>query len=165
MLAAGAVGGRVEIFDAESGTARHSLPAHAFGVTALAWRPGSSELVTAGQDGKVKLWDARGGREIACLEGGDQWVEHVAWRSNGKELATAAGRVLRFWNNDGRLLRSHSEHPSTISDIKWVPAKSEVAAACYGGLICWASDRDKPVRSFSYKGSILTTAWSPDAGL
>ena len=52
-------------------------------------------------------------------------MEHVTWCSDGKELATAAGRALRLWSNDGPLLRSYSDNPSTISDIKWVPAKAE----------------------------------------
>lgn len=162
MLVAGSISGRVDIFGAQDGTLRHSQPAHAFGLTALAWRPGASQFATAGQDGKVRLWNADDGDEIACVEGGDAWVEHAAWRADGGELATAAGRLVRFWSADGTLMRSHAEHPSTIADIKWVPDKNEVAAACYGGLICWSSDRDKPLRKFSYKGSLLAIAWSPN---
>jgi WD40 repeat protein len=162
MLAAGSVSGRVNIFDAQDGTLRHSLSAHAFGLAALAWRPGSSQFATAGQDGKVRLWNADDAREFACLEGGDAWVEHLAWRSDANELASAAGRILRLWSSDGSLLCSHPEHPSTIADIKWVPKKSEVTAACYGGLVCWSSDQSKPLRKFSYKGSILAIASSPD---
>jgi len=163
MLAAGSISGHVSIFDAQDGTLRHSLAAHAFGLTALAWRPGALQFATAGQDGKVRLWDADNAHQIVCLEGGDTWVEHLAWRSDGNELASAAGKTLRLWRSDGSLLCSHDAHPSTIADIKWVPEKDEVAAACYGGLMCWSSDRTRPVRKFMYKGSLLTTSWSPNS--
>jgi WD40 repeat protein len=162
MLAADSISGRVSIYDAEDGTLRYSLSAHAFGLAALAWRPGASQLATVSQDGKVRLWDADNAHQIACLEGGDVWVEHLAWRSDANELASAAGRILRLWSSDGSLMCSHAEHPSTIADIKCVPKKNEVAAACYGGLICWSSDQSKPLREFPYKGSTLAVAWSPD---
>lgn len=72
-------------------------------------------------------------------------------------------RVERFvCGTTQGLLCSCSDHPSTITDIKWVPGREEVSAAVYGGLICWRADQDKPVRKFEYKGSVLATAWSPD---
>ncbi|HEV3114538.1 MAG TPA: hypothetical protein VGY99_28970, partial [Candidatus Binataceae bacterium] len=82
------------------------------------------------------------GSEIGRLDGGDPWVEYAAWRADGKVPATAAGRTLRLWDHAGGLLCSCSDHPSTITDIKWVPGREEVSAAVYGGLICWRADQD-----------------------
>jgi len=162
MVAAGAIDGSVTVFDAEDGKIRHVVRALTFGLTTLAWRPGTSEFATGGHDGNIRLWNAVTGSELGRLEAGDSWVERVAWQADGKVLATAAGRSLRLWDNAGRPLRSHSDHPSTIADIKWIPGKDEVSAAVYGGLICWRPDQDKPVRKFEYKGSVLAIAFSPD---
>ena len=93
MIAAGAIGGSVTVFDAEDGKIRHVVSAHSFGLTTLAWRAGTSEFATGGRDGSIRLWNAVTGSELGRLEAGDSWVERVAWRAHGNRLATAAGKI------------------------------------------------------------------------
>jgi WD40 repeat protein len=143
------------------------LPGHKFGTTAVGWSPDGCHFASAGQDGKIKLWDLIHARERLALDGGAAWVESIAWNQgngNGAVLATAAGRKLRLWGRDGRLLHQYPDHPSTITDAKWLPASNSslLASAAYGQLALWDAKSGKAVKTFEWKGSILAIAVSPN---
>jgi WD40 repeat protein len=84
---------------------------------------------------------------------------------DGERLATGAGRKLRLWTPAGDLLRECSPHASTVTDIAWHPSRQQLATACYGGVSFWQPDRTEAVRRFTWKGSLLTLAWSPNGKL
>ena len=170
LLAVAAVGGPITIFGLDGHVAGR-LPGHSFGATALAWRPGTATLASAGQDGKVRLWDVARGVEVAALAAGAAWVERLAWSPDGAWLATAAGRKLRLWGPDGVLVREYPAHASTIADIAWLnptrlpevnPTGPILAAAAYGGLTLWSPEQEEPLVRFAWKGSSLVLAPSPD---
>ena len=78
-------------------------------------------------------------------------------------LATTAGRKLRLWNgDDGQLIQDYPDHSSTISDVSWQPGKQVLTSTAYGTIMFWQPDRNEPLRSLEWKGSILVMAWSPD---
>jgi WD40 repeat protein len=108
------------------------------------------------------LWDVRLDRLVKELNCGAEWVEHIAWSDNGRLLATAAGRKLKVWTKDGELVQQYPDHPNTIAAIAWKARSEEVASACYGQLQFWSPDGVEPLRAFSWKGSMLSLAWSPD---
>src|SRR5262249_50059476 len=114
-----------------------------------------------GQDGKVRLWDPATGEQRADLAGGAGWVEHVTWHPSADVLLSAAGRKMRLWAPDGRPLREFSDHPATISDLKWRPQTEELTSACYGGVALWSIQNSVPTRKLEWKGSVLALAWSP----
>jgi WD40 repeat protein len=203
-LAAATADGPIALFDAANGTWRHTLPGHALGTLAIAWRPDSAVLTSAGQDGKIRFWERETGAEQAALLGGGAWVERIAWSepptprgpvARGRNavsqpapaasaapiLASAAGKVLRFWDESGTLLREVRDHPSTIADLAWMPGTGRItprdqapdavtpsdssailAVATYGGLTLRRPDRDEPLGRYAWQGSTLVIAWSPD---
>jgi WD40 repeat protein len=77
-------------------------------------------------------------------------------------LVSAAARKLRLWDPQGRPVREYPDQPSTIAGIQWRPGTQEFASAAYGQLAIWRPDSPEPLRTFTWKGSILTLAWSPD---
>jgi WD40 repeat protein len=165
LLAAASISGPIVIFN-EAGDVVHRLKGHGFGTAALAWSPDGTVLASAGQDGKVRLWNPETGEEIAALAGGASWVESLAWspRYEGRPsiLASAAGKSLRFWQADGTLISEHTKHTSTIADLAWHPKKKALATACYGLVTTWEPGKDVPTEVYSWKGSHLKLAWSPD---
>lgn len=161
-LAAAATGGPIILFDEESGAVRHPLPGHGFSTATIAWSADGALLASAGQDGMVRVWDAATGEERWSGAGGGAWVDKVAWCPTAPLLASAAGRKLRLWNASGELLREYRNHPSTITDLQWMPGSQELTVTHYGGLTFWSADGDEPLRRFQWQGSTLVLAWSPD---
>ncbi len=161
-LAAAAASGTVCVFDAASGECVQRLAAHRFGTTKLAWHPQDARFASAGMDGRVRIWDARCDGLVSELDCGSEWVEHLAWSDNGRLLATAAGRRLKLWTRDGELVREYAEHPHTIAAIAWRADAEELVSACYGQLQFWVPGREETQRTLSWKGSMLSLAWSPD---
>jgi WD40 repeat protein/DNA-binding SARP family transcriptional activator len=49
--------GTARVWDAETGTVRHTLLGHSGFVLSVAWSPDSSRLVTGGSDGTAKVWE------------------------------------------------------------------------------------------------------------
>jgi WD40 repeat protein len=161
-LAAASAIGTVYIFEAASGNCFQQLSAHLFGATQVAWHPRDDRFATAGKDGFVRLWDAGPDGLVKELNCGAEWVEHIAWSDNGRLLATAAGRRLRVWTKDGELVQEYPDHSNTIAAIAWKTGAEELASACYGRLQFWTPDSSEALRTFSWKGSMLSLAWSPD---
>jgi WD40 repeat protein len=161
-LAAASASGAVSIFETGGGQCVQQLTAHRFGATRVAWHPQLSLLATAGQDGMVRLWEPRLDGLFAELNCGAEWVEHLAWSDSGNYLATAAGRKLKVWDKAGTLVREYPDHPHTIADITWKADSEELVSACYGQLKFWSPEEAQAQRTFSWKGSMLALAWSPD---
>jgi WD40 repeat protein len=161
-LAAASATGTVCVFNAADGTCDQQLSAHRFGATQLVWHPRNAVFATAGQDGYARLWAAGQDRATRELDCGAEWVEHIAWSDDGRLLATAAGRKLKIWSQDGCLMREFPDHPNTIAAIEWKAGADELASACYGHVRLWTPDRSEARRSFAWKGSMLSLAWSPN---
>lgn len=161
-LAAMSASGTVSIFDSKTGACVQQRNGYRFGGTQVAWHPQDVRLATAGQDGFVRLWDAKLGSLVAELPCGAEWVEHILWSDNGRLLATAAGRKLKVWSKEGELVQEYPDHPNTIAAIAWRNGTEELVSACYGQLQFWIPDSSESPRRFSWKGSMLSLAWSPD---
>jgi|ERR1700733_3576622 WD40 repeat protein len=161
-LAAVSASGTVCVFDTVNGDCVQKLSAHRFGATQVSWHRQDARFATAGQDGFVRLWDARFDGLVRELNCGAEWVEHIAWSPNGRLLATAAGRKLKLWTKEGELVREYPDHPNTIAAIAWKAGTEELASACYGQLQFWAPDKPEALGTFSWKGSMLSLAWSHD---
>jgi WD40 repeat protein len=161
LLAAG-VSGSVALYRAADGHLLQTYTAHDLGTTALAWFPDGSGFATAGQDGHIRFWGLENTQATQELAGGTAWVEHLAWSPSGQILASAAGRHLRLWSRGGELLQSYPPQNSTIADLAWKPGQEQLAVATYGTLRLFDPQKADFLREFTWKGSILTLAWSPD---
>jgi WD40 repeat protein len=109
LLAAASTAGAITLYDAATGTVKHTLAGHADGTNCLAWMPPmqmsdvrnqksdltggnltsdlrpltSLILATGGQDGCVRFWDTSTGAQTAEAKLGHAWVEHLCWASSG----------------------------------------------------------------------------------
>ena len=162
LITAASADGPIALFDAKTGQLRFNLPGHGFGTASIAWSADGQHLASAGQDGKVRLWNPTTSQQTREMPGGAAWVERVAWCPTANILASAAGKKLRLWNLDGEIVREYADHPSTIADIQWKPKEPILAATAYGKLFLWSPEQQDAVSDFSWQGSMLVLAWSPD---
>jgi WD40 repeat protein len=161
-LGVASISGSIQILNASSGGLERVFQGHRFGASVVHWNPAGDRFATAGQDGKVRLWSPSSEAALDELDGGSEWVEHLTWSPCGRYLLSAAGRKLRLWNAEGRLLREYPDHTNTIAGVSWNPRTEELASACYGHVHIWRPESEKPVRTFLWKGSMLSLAWSRD---
>lgn len=143
------------------GAVRWDREVHAGGVLALAWQPGGARLATVGQDGRARLWGPDGAAQ-AELAGDAAWVEQVAWSPDGELLAFASGRFVHVVRASGAPLVRLGPHPSTVTGLAWNRRGERVAASHYGGVSIWTARTGGAVRTLTWKGSMISLAWSPD---
>lgn len=160
-VVAATVGGPVLILDAATGVTRHTLAGHKSGTTSVAWVDDGT-VATTGQDGCVRLWEASNGIERLSLDAGSKWVERLAISPCRTFLAAAAGKKLRLWDSNGRLVQDYPDHPSTVTDLRWRPDETELISSAYGGVWFWSPTIPEPTQRFEWKGSVLAFALSPD---
>lgn len=156
------VGGQLAVLSRDAGSLAYRRDAHAFGAMSLSWHPSNAVLATSGADGQVRLWETGSGDAMATLDAGDKWVERVQWSSDGSLLAAAAGKQVRIWNLDLRVVRDFPKHRATVTDLRWQPGANVLCATSYGGVTLLDPNEEKPVRQFSWQGSSLVARWSPD---
>jgi WD40 repeat protein len=162
LLAAAGLGGPIHLLDSATGQSFRTLPGHETGTQCISWSHDGALLASGGQDGRVKIWSPASGRLLHDLAGGAAWVEQVAFAPRHPLLVSAAGRHLKLWNVDGSCLREYAPHPSTIADVQWQHNNLFFISAAYGQLATFKPDSPEPVKTFPWKGSILSVAWSPD---
>lgn len=163
-LAAVTVEGSVFLIDNHGDSAFFRLLGqHAGGANAVSWRADGAEFSTAGHDGLVKIWDGLSGEQVSELEAGDLWVAKVAYAPRRNVLATAAGRHLKLWSDYREAFYESSDHSSTIADVGWNPDGSGLAVAAYNGITLHVPGKQSQPRKYTWKGSSLVLAWSPDA--
>ncbi|MEM9826395.1 MAG: WD40 repeat domain-containing protein [Planctomycetota bacterium] len=139
------------------------IGSHVGGANSVSWRRDGAKFATAGHDGLVKVWDGTSGTPIRSLEAGNAWVTKALYSPRCNVLATAAGRQLKLFSDDHKVIYDSPDHPSTIADIAWNPRGPGIAAAANRGVTLHLSAAGGEPRRFRWKGSSLVLKWSPDA--
>jgi WD40 repeat protein len=174
--------GQIQLWNAETGALVRNFEGNTRGVTALAWTPGGSRVVSGAgyhHENVAILWDAETGREIRVFEGHSGWVSGVAVSPDGTVLLTASqDQTLRTWSLEtGQPLRTFTEaenRGANWTPPPWTPWETDwhcVALsptgrlALSGGsdLVLWDVASAEPIRLLrrSRGGWVLAVAFSP----
>ena len=82
-----------------TGTAIATLAGHTAGVTAVAFSPDGTRILTGSGDGTARLWDAATGTTVATLAGHTAPVTTVAFSPDGTHVLTGSGDgTARLWD-------------------------------------------------------------------
>jgi WD40 repeat protein len=96
--------GTARVWDAETGTLRHTLFGHSGLVHSVAWSPDSSRLVTGGSDGTAKVWeiDHEGVRERWSLSAQESksGIVGVAFSPDGSRVMAGDADIsaVKVWD-------------------------------------------------------------------
>ena len=167
-LVAGGIEGEVGIIDVATSEFTRRWSAHTFGLASIALSPGGERTATCGHDGAMRIWDVAGGSLAAECELPDRWGARAEYSPSGNSIGVAAGKAVSIFNTDGTLVRALPSLKNTVSDIAWKPRTNAgepeiLASSGYGGVHLWRADLDARAKLFSWRGSSLVLAWSPDA--
>jgi WD40 repeat protein len=97
----------IRLFDARTGEARGVLEGHVGTISALAFSPDGTRLVSGASDFTVKVWQVVTGKELLSFKEHRDMVQDVAWSANGQRIASV-GRdaVLKVIQSEGALAPS-----------------------------------------------------------
>jgi WD40 repeat protein len=147
--------GTVHIAGESGGADWTSVTVHDGAVLDFAPDPTGDGFISGGDDGKLRRIAGDGSvTDVASF--GMKWVEHVATYAldKGKGLiAASAGKVVRLFDQSGRMLKELS-HPSTVTGLVFDGKGKRIGASHYNGASLWfvAAKTDTP-RKLEWKGS------------
>jgi WD40 repeat protein len=102
---------------------------HRGAVLAMAYRPGTKLLASAGSDGVIRLWDD--GKLVRALLGHAGDITVLAWSHDGKTLASGgADKLVRLWDGEtGQLRHTLEGHTQPVQRLAWSPDDKRLASA------------------------------------
>jgi WD40 repeat protein len=164
LVAAGA-GGRVMLWQVKDGQALMAQPAHAGGVTGLAFHPAGGQLATVGKDGWLRVFAAPAAppRVVAHPDA----VRAAVLSGDGKRLATGgADRVIRLYALDNLKSpeRQLNGHPDAVNALAFSPDGKALASAGDDGVVrFWGLDKGEPAATVGgHAGPVTSLHWVGD---
>ena len=98
-LVSAGVGGRVRIWDIETGKTLREIKAHDKAIMTITVTEDGKTLVTGSKDNTIGIWELATGRRIAELPGHGKQVNSVAVNSNATLLASGSDDgTVRIWD-------------------------------------------------------------------
>ena len=131
------LGGKVLVWDADSGELKHTWGVASGLPMALAFAPDGRRLAVASDDGLVYLLDAVTGKQALRLAGHKKTVECVAFSPDGRRVLSGGDdRLAIVWNaQTGEHLAALEGHVAAIRRVAFSPDGRLAASAAEDGTV------------------------------
>lgn len=144
---------------------RAVLIGHTHEVSACAFSPDGTRIVSASRDRTIKVWDAPLGQELATLIGHTDVVTACALSPDGTTIVSASGdKTVRLWDSatmaELAILVGHGDLVTTCAFS--TDGSRIVSASRDGGLILWEADGAHIANLAGHTGPVWACAFSPD---
>ncbi|MDE0313844.1 MAG: cohesin domain-containing protein [Candidatus Poribacteria bacterium] len=127
------------IYDAETGEELDLFPANRFGVSAIAFSPDGSMLISNSRSRTlrtfenltIRLWDVNSGRQIRTFTGHTHSIACLAFSPDGKTIASGStDYVVRVWDvESGRQLHRLIGPTTSVTSVVFSPDSKTLAAS------------------------------------
>ena len=164
ILAAGTGGGRVQLWEVESGRLLVALirPGPSGNVDALAFSPDSSTVASGIRD-EIQLWDVENQRHLNTLQGHKGQIFSLAFSPDGAAIASGAeDDTVKLWEvATGKNLAAF-QHSSDVLSVTFSPNGETLAIAANKNVQLWNISTKKNVATLKHTNHVNAVAYSPD---
>jgi WD40 repeat protein len=149
--------------DPSVGDAPRMVELHRGAALGFARHPDGKSFVSAGDDGRLVRATCDGGVEDLLTIAG-KWIDAVATHGAKNLIAAVVGREIHLLGPSGA--RVLAPHPSSVAAIAFSPDGTRLAAAHYGGVAIWLTQKaGESAKKLNWKGSHVAVAYSPNGRL
>jgi WD40 repeat protein len=154
----------VKIWDAQTGTLKHTLTGFADRVVALAFSGDGRFLATGGgaptEDGEIKVFEVDNWKQSVDIKNGhSDTVYGVCFSPDGSKLATcAADKFVKVFSiPDGKFLKAFEGHTHHVLDVGWKADGKLLASAGADNVVkVWDYEKGEQARSINAHGKQIT---------
>ena len=149
-----------------SGKELRRYEGHSSSVTACAYSPDGSRILSASGDKTLREWDRSSGKELRRYEGHSSSVTACAYSPDGSRILSASwDKTLREWErSSGKELRRYEGHSSYVTACAYSPDGSRILSASGDQTLReWERSSGKELRRYEGHSSYVTAcAYSLD---
>ncbi|OLF16228.1 WD40 repeat domain-containing protein [Actinophytocola xanthii] len=163
-IASGGEDGTVRLWETETG-ARTVLGRHSARVSALAWSPDRTALLSASREGTVLRWDLTTGTSTTVAKGELNGVFELVWSpARARVVGLGAGGVRQRDLRTGAAVTSAVPHREVTRAAGWSPDGGLLATVTReGGVRLADGTSGAEVAAWTARqDSVRTVRWSPD---
>ncbi len=154
------------LWDAATGKAAAALVGHTGHVTAVAFSPDGTRVLTGSEDNTARLWDAATGKAVATLAGHTAPVTAVAFSPDGTRVLTGSeDKTARLWDAaTGKAVATLAGHTGSVSAVAFSPDGTRVLTGSWDKTArLWDAATGKAVATLAgHAAPSGAVAFSPD---
>jgi WD40 repeat protein len=149
-------------WDLASAVAEQTWTAHQRQIPTLALRGDGKVLASGSRDGSIRLWNPASGELLDTLIGHAEDVMCVRFSPDGTLLASASyDKTVRLWNvANGKAVHIFKGHTNRVFSVAFSPDGQRLASAGDSTVRIWNVAGQRPEKSISLGGEVLTATGS-----
>ncbi len=151
--------GKVQLIDV---AVQSAIEAHKGGVSALAYAPAGTTLLTAGADKAVTLWNLTTLKAERTFGPLAEAAAGIAWSRDGQLVAATAGKKALLWTAADAKPAGEYEAAAALSGLAFNGDKTRLlTAGADGRARVWDLAAKREAMAFLHDGPVSAVAWHP----
>jgi WD40 repeat protein len=169
LLASASLDTTVKLWQVKEGQLLQTLSGHKQGVSAAAFSPTRTTLVTVSYDGQLGVFKvgSPAPQFYPAYEGPPEEINAVTFDATGQKLLTTSDHTVRLWNFENEIPKLGQTYPKTDEDLLWATLSPDGQRYVTGGRkfvaqVYATANSQLQYSLVGHEESILRAAFSPD---